>query len=117
MRVRPVMWPVDILKDNPLLASANGDPLCEVKAIGRGFLRIKKEVFKDLQPHVPRYFVAKGHPNADKECFEFWKGLPGGHSEDINLCYQYREHGGKVYVDRRIRVKHHGSAVYDGSAA
>ncbi len=83
-------------------------PLVEIKRAAKGFMRIKREVFEELAPLVPEYF--DGH--LGRVAYEFWRVLPGGHSEDFAFCDKWRATGGHVLVDQRITAQHEGSAVY-----
>lgn len=47
-----------------------------------------------------------------KPIVEFWKTMPGGHSEDFDFCDRWRALGGKILVDQRITAQHEGSVVY-----
>jgi hypothetical protein len=82
--------------------------LCEVAASCRAFMRVPRKVFEVLEGLVPEYVC----PYTNETRYEFWHPLPGGHSEDFNLCYMWRKVGGKVFIDKRITAKHEGSAVY-----
>lgn len=85
-----------------------GNPLVEVARVARGFVSIHRSVFELMAPAVPKYIDTE----SNEEKFEFFKGLPGGHSEDFDFCDRYRALGGKIMVDKRIVVKHHGNAMF-----
>lgn len=80
----------------------------EVARCARGFLNVHRSVFEAMIPHVPKYHCDE----TNSERYLFWKGLPGGHSEDFAFCDLWRSLGGKVLVDPRITVKHEGSCSY-----
>lgn len=93
--------------DNPLLD--DGRPsLREVARCARGFSSIHRSVFETMKPHVPTYIA----PETDLEESDYWRHLPGGHSEDFAFCDLWRSLGGKVFIDLDIRVKHEGSCSY-----
>lgn len=93
--------------DNPL--ADDGRPsLREVARCARGFCAIKRDVFETMKPHTPTYIA----PETDKEEHDYWRHLPGGHSEDFAFCDLWRSLGGKVWLDIDIRVKHEGSCSY-----
>ena len=92
--------------DNPFIEDEN--PLREVARCARGFLSLHRSVFDILESHVSRYFCEE----SKKEQPLFWNNLPGGHSEDFALCDLWRRHGGKVWIDKRIVVRHEGSVSY-----
>lgn len=89
-------------------ANPHENPLLEVASTARGFMRIKRQVFELLAPKVDTYI----DDDTGKVCRQFWKTLPGGHSEDFNFCKMWRDIGGSVYVDQRITLGHEGTAVY-----
>lgn len=104
----PMEW---LTSENPFAPNpfAKGvAPLVEVKRMARGFARIHRKVFETLAPFASEYVDAQsGHTHR-----EFWKYLPGGHSEDFAFCDFWRSIGGKILVDQRITAQHEGSVVY-----
>jgi hypothetical protein len=102
-------WPVVPLDSDPLPFADDGRSYPrEVARCARGFLALRREVFDTMEPHVDRYFCEETQSTQ----FLFWKGLPGGHSEDFQFCDKWRELGGKILVDPRITVLHEGSCSY-----
>jgi hypothetical protein len=84
--------------------------LLHVGSVSRGFMLIHRKVFVDmaLLLNINKYKDPK-----DGECYyEYWKPMPGGHSEDFYFCNKWRECGGVVTVDTRIVLKHEGRIVY-----
>jgi len=91
----------------------------EVSKTGTGFMCIKRHVFEKLVDHpatVP--FVNDiGLPeelNKDMKTF-FDTDVREGryYSEDWTFCENWRDLGGKVWVDKRIMLKHTGTYTYD----
>jgi len=105
--VFPMEW---LTEENPFAQNPlpGFSPLVEVKRTARGFMRAHRSVFETLSPHVRQY----PDPDTGKPFFEFWKLLPGGHSEDFAFCDLWREHGGKILVDQLAGAQHEGTAVY-----
>lgn len=103
-------WPVIFLdgEDESRLDSNPFSGLVEVAAVGKGFISIHRSVFETLAPHVPEV------PASTKsgKLKLFWRAIPGGMSEDYCFCYQYRDLGGRVFIDPRICVKHEGFISY-----
>jgi len=116
MKSLPVKWCV-----NGIPGQEEGvENLVEVTKTGTGFLLIKREVFtkldqhpavrpfandiglpKELDPHMKTYFdtaVREGRY----------------YSEDWTFCENWRDLGGRVYVDKRVLLKHVGTYVFDG---
>lgn len=101
-------WPVVATKENPNPFDNESEILCEVECVARGFMRIDREVFEALKPHVPYYDDAQ----TKRKQWEFWKNQQGGNSEDFNFCRLYRSIGGHILIDKRAMVKHIGSITY-----
>ncbi len=102
-------WPVLPLNDEtPQTLFANDAPSpVEVQCVPRGFLNVHRRVFELLTPHVKSFVDENG-----RTVHMYWRTIPGAMSEDYALCNLYREHGGKVWIDHRIRVRHEGTAVF-----
>jgi len=94
---------VPIDGDNPFTEDGR-PPLREVARCARGFSSIHRDVFESMKPHVECYEC----PQTNKREYQFWKTLPGGHSEDFAFCDLWRKLGGKVLVDISVRVIHEG---------
>lgn len=109
-KVLGLEFPVIPLQENPNPFSNDrpAEELCEVQCAARGFMKIRREVFDALKPIVPKYQDTQ----TGREGWEFWRNQLGGHSDDFNFCNLYRSVGGKVLIDKRVTVKHEGSAVY-----
>lgn len=83
-------------------------PLVEVARVPRGFINIHRAAFERIKPHVSIF-------TDDSDGFtspEYWRPLTGGHSEDFQFCDTFRKAGGKVYVDQRVIVGHHGMCKF-----
>lgn len=102
-------WPCVPLDEDPLPFADDGRPYPrEVARCARGFLNLHRDVFIQMQDAVPDYFCDQTQSQRKL----FWRGLPGGHSEDFEFCDRWRILGGKVLVDPRITVLHEGSVSY-----
>jgi len=82
------------------------DPLVRVDWVGTGFMCIRRDVFEAMEHESPE-FELEG-----QKMREYWRCLPGGHSEDREFCEHFRALGGAVYVDQRVTLKHEGIAIY-----
>jgi hypothetical protein len=97
------------------------DGLVEVTKTGTGFMLIRREVFEkmnahpavrpfnndiglpaELDPHMKTYFDTAVRENRY-------------YSEDWTFCENWRDLGGKVYIDKRVLLKHVGTYVFDGA--
>jgi len=86
------------------------EDLCEVQVACRGCMRIQRKVFEGLKNHpkVTQYKCLE----TGRMSWEFWRNIAGGTSDDFEFCRRYREMGGKVYVDRRVTLRHAGNVNY-----
>lgn len=103
------IFPYEPLADDPHAEGVN--PLVDASC-GRGFVRIHRSVFESLKDHVPTYQDDQEVNGNGELRYEFFRSMPGGHSEDFSFCELYRKHGGKTYIDQRIVLGHEGSVIY-----
>jgi GT2 family glycosyltransferase len=102
-------------KHNPVIYRKKGDSLeiiedypkdkiFKVDVIGTGFLLIKMEVFKNMQP--PFFYYA------DPEEY----GLKSVHladlGEDTTFCLKARKNNYKIFCDPTIKIGHIGKEIY-----
>jgi len=118
MKSMPVKWCVNGFEG----AETGPDHLQEVTKTGTGFLLIKREVFEKLNAHpAVRPFVndiglpAELNPHM-KTYFDTAVREGRYYSEDWTFCENWRDLGGKVWVDKRVLLKHTGTYVFDYSA-
>jgi hypothetical protein len=117
MKSLPIKWCV-----NGFEGAAEEGSLQEVSKTGTGFLLIKRHVFEklkshpavkpfkndiglpaELDPHMKTYFDTAVRENRY-------------YSEDWMFCENWRDIGGKVWVDKRVLLKHSGTYVFDHAA-
>jgi hypothetical protein len=118
MKSMPVKWCVNGFEG----AETGPDHLQEVTKTGTGFLLIKREVFEKLNAHpAVRPFVndiglpTELNPHM-KTYFDTAVREGRYYSEDWTFCENWRDLGGKVWVDKRVLLKHTGTYVFDYSA-
>ena len=118
MKSLPIKWCVNGFEG----AEEGPEGLQEVTKTGTGFLLIKKHVFEkmnshpnvksfkndiglsaDLDPHMKTYFDTGVRENRY-------------YSEDWAFCENWRDLGGKVWVDKRVLLRHTGTYVFDYQA-
>lgn len=115
MKSLPIKWCVNGFEG----AEEGPDGLQEVTKTGTGFLLMKRHVFEKL----------KGHPavkpfnndigldpalNANmKTYFDTAVRENRYYSEDWMFCENWRDIGGKVWVDKRVLLRHTGTYVFD----
>jgi len=114
MKTMPIQWVVNGL--------ANGeqteDGLIEVSKAGTGFLLIKREVFNKLNSH-PAVKPYKNDIGLDPMYDQFLKTYfdtavrqQRYYSEDWKFCEDYRDIGGKIYIDKRVLLRHTGTYTF-----
>lgn len=121
MKSMPIKWCV-----NGIPGQENGTPenpnLIEVSKTGTGFLLIKRDVFEKLDGHpATKPFINDiGLPPElnpfMKTYFDTAVRENRYYSEDWTFCENWRDLGGKVYVDKRILLRHVGTYVFDHAA-
>jgi hypothetical protein len=114
MKCLPLKWVVNGLEG--VMPDENG--LQEVSKTGTGFLLIKRDVFEKMKEHpsckaykndigLPEHYDQHLRTYFDA-CVREGRYL----SEDWTFCSNWRDLGGKIYIDNRIRLHHTGSFTY-----
>jgi hypothetical protein len=118
MKSLPIKWCVNGFDG----AEEGPDHLQEVSKTGTGFMLIKRHVFEKLDAHpaVKSFANDIGLP-ADlnpymKTYFDTAVREGRYYSEDWTFCENWRDIGGKVWVDKRVLLRHSGHYVYDYAA-
>jgi hypothetical protein len=118
MKSLPVKWCVNGFEG----AEEGPDGLQEVSKTGTGFMLIKRDVFEKLDAHpATRPFMndiglpAELNPYM-KTYFDTAVRENRYYSEDWTFCENWRDLGGKVWVDKRVLLKHTGTYVFDFQA-
>jgi|TARA_X000001388_G_scaffold64466_2_gene50698 hypothetical protein len=96
--------------------------LLEIRHAGTGFMMIKREVFKKLKEHVPEYRSSTLQDPTGKyikpivrQYFDTSIDSTGALlSEDYHFCELWAKHGGKIFVDPSIHLKHIGTHSFEG---
>ena len=114
MKTMPIKWVVNGFEG----AEEGPDGFQEVSKAGTGFLLMKKHVFDKLKSHpaVKQYKNDIGlDPKYDqhlKTYFDTAVRQNRYYSEDWTFCENWRDLGGKIWVDKRILLRHSGSYVF-----
>jgi hypothetical protein len=114
MKTMPIKWVVNGFDG----AEEGPDGFQEVSKAGTGFLLMKKHVFGKVQSHpaVKQYKNDIGlDPIYDqylKTYFDTAVRQNRYYSEDWTFCENWRDIGGKIYVDKRVLLRHSGSYVF-----
>ena len=114
MKTMPIKWVVNGFEG----AETGDNGLQEVSKAGTGFLLMKRHVFEKMQSHpaVKPYKNDIGlDPKYDKHLKTYFDtAVRQGryYSEDWTFCENWRDIGGKVWVDKRVLLRHSGSYVF-----
>jgi hypothetical protein len=114
MKTMPIKWVVNGFEG----AEEGTDGLQEVSKAGTGFLLIKKHVFEKMNSHpaVKRYNNDIGlDPKYDqylKTYFDTAVRQNRYYSEDWTMCENWRDLGGKIWVDKRVLLRHTGTYTF-----
>jgi hypothetical protein len=118
MKSMPIKWCVNGFEG----AEQGPDGLQEVTKTGTGFMLIKREVFEKLDAHpaVKPFINDIGLPAElnpyMKTYFDTAVREGRYYSEDWTFCENWRDLGGKVWVDKRVLLKHTGTFTFDYAA-
>jgi hypothetical protein len=114
MKTMPIKWVVNGFEG----AEEGPDGLQEVSKAGTGFLLMKKHVFEKMNAHpaVKQYKNDIGldpkYDNHLKTYFDTAVRQNRYYSEDWTFCENHRDLGGRIWVDKRIMLRHSGSYVF-----
>ncbi len=114
MKTMPIKWVVNGFEG----AEEGPDGLQEVSKAGTGFLLMKKHVFDKMKSHpaVKQYKNDIGlDPKYDqhlKTYFDTAVRQNRYYSEDWTFCENWRDIGGRIWVDKRVLLRHSGSYVF-----
>ena len=116
MKSLPVKWCVNGFDGAEVSEDGN---LQEVSKTGTGFMLIARDVFEKLNAHpATKPFMndiglpAELNPFM-KTYFDTAVRENRYYSEDWTFCENWRDLGGKVWVDKRVLLKHTGTYVFD----
>jgi len=115
MKSLPVKWCVNGFEG----AEEGPDGLQEVSKTGTGFMLIKRGVFEKLNAHpATKPFMndiglpAELNPYM-KTYFDTAVRENRYYSEDWTFCENWRDLGGKVWIDKRVLLRHTGTYTFD----
>jgi hypothetical protein len=114
MKTMPIKWVVNGFEG----AEEGADGLQEVSKTGTGFLLTKRSTFEKCATHpaVKPYKNDIGlDPVYDQYLRTYWDTAVRQnryYSEDWTFCENFRDLGGKIYVDKRVLLRHSGAYVF-----
>jgi hypothetical protein len=115
MKSLPIKWVVNGFDG----AEEGENGLQEVSKTGTGFMLVKRHVFDKLNSHpaVKPFANDIGLPKElDQHLRTYYDTAVREnryYSEDWTFCENWRDIGGKVWVDKRVLLKHTGTYVFD----
>lgn len=115
MKSLPVKWVVNGFEG----AETGPEGLQEVSKTGTGFMLVKRHVFEKLNEHpaVKPFANDIGLPKElDQHLKTYYDTAVREnryYSEDWTFCENWRDMGGKVWIDTRVLLKHSGTYVFD----
>ena len=118
MKTLPIKWVVNGFEG----AEEGADGLQEVSKTGTGFMLVKRHVFEKLNAHpaVKPFANDIGLPKElDQHLKTYYDTAVrenSYYSEDWTFCENWRDLGGRVWVDKRVLLKHTGTYVFDFAA-
>lgn len=118
MKTLPVKWVVNGFEG----AETGPDGLQEVSKTGTGFMLVKRHVFEKLNEHpaVKPFANDIGLPKElDQHLKTYYDTAVREnryYSEDWTFCENWRDLGGKIWVDKRVLLRHTGTYVFDYAA-
>ncbi len=114
MKSMPIKWCVNGIEGG----EEGTDGLQEVSKTGTGFLLIKRDVFEKLNAHpATKPFIndiglpAELNPYM-KTYFDTAVRENRYYSEDWTFCENWRDLGGKIWVDKRVLLRHTGTYTF-----
>ena len=114
MKTMPIKWVVNGFEG----AEEGPDGLQEVSKAGTGFLLMKKQVFEKMKTH-PACKPYKNDIGLDpkydaylRTYFDTAVRQNRYYSEDWTFCENWRDLGGRIWVDKRVLLRHSGSYVF-----
>ena len=116
MKSLPVRWVVNGVENGAVSEDGN---VVEVSKTGTGFMVVKRHVFEKLQQH-PAVVPFKNDIGLPQELDPHMRtyydtDVREGryYSEDWTFCENWRDLGGKVWVDKRVLLRHTGTYTFD----
>ena len=116
MKSLPVRWVVNGVENGAVSDDGN---VVEVSKTGTGFMVVKRHVFDKLQQH-PAVVPFKNDIGLPQELDPHMRtyydtDVREGryYSEDWTFCENWRDLGGKIWVDKRVLLKHTGTYTFD----
>lgn len=116
MKTLPIKWVVNGIDGGETEEDGN---LIEVSKTGTGFMLIKRDVFDTVKQHDDTIKFKNDiglDPVLDENMYTFFDTVVREgryYSEDWDFCEKFRDLGGKIWVDKRVLLRHTGTFVFN----
>jgi len=116
MKTLPIKWVVNGIDGGETEEDGN---LIEVSKTGTGFMLIKRDVFDTVKQHNDTIKFKNDiglDPVLDENMYTFFDTVVREgryYSEDWDFCEKFRDLGGKIWVDKRVLLRHTGTFVFN----
>ena len=116
MKTLPIKWVVNGVEGGETEEDGN---LIEVSKTGTGFMLIKRDVFDTVKQHDDTIHFKNDiglDPALDENMYTFFDTVVREgryYSEDWDFCEKFRDLGGKIWVDKRVLLRHTGTFVFN----
>ena len=117
LRDRGASYVLNFLDNDRTTRARNEKGLVEMRHLGTGFMLITKRVFKQQREHRRQARAANFGKYANWYTEYFTTDVDEDgilQSEDWVFCNQWRDVGGKIWLDPTINLNHIGMHIYEG---
>jgi len=117
LRDHGASYVVNFLDNEHNVTKTNDKGLVEMRHIGTGFMLVTKKVFKKMRANCKQARAANFGQFANWYTEYFKTDLDEEgvlQSEDWVFCNQWRDVGGKIWLDPSIKLDHIGTYIYEG---
>jgi hypothetical protein len=118
MKTVPLRWVVNTIEN----AEERENGLHEVGRVGCGFLLLERGVFEKMNAH-PEVLPFANDVGLDPEIDKYLRTYFNTdvrnnryYSEDWFFCENWRQLGGKIWVDKRVMLTHRGSFAFSAAS-
>jgi len=116
----PVRWDHSkqyLVAVDPTTGEPSEDGLLDVEGVPAGFMRLSRRCLERMSAAYESGWYADSSVSTGRavSLFEFSVQNHARYSEDIFFCQRWRELGGKVWVDPKLTLTHHGEKAWTGN--
>jgi len=116
----PVRWDHSkpyLVAVDPKTGEPSEDGLLDVEGVPAGFMRLSRRCLERMSAAYESGWYADSSVSTGRavSLFEFSVQNHARYSEDIFFCQRWRDIGGKVWVDPKLTLTHHGEKAWTGN--